>query len=183
MTDTLLIKNGVILAMDAGRRVLEGASLLVRDGRIAAIGADVPAMPPETPCIDAAGMVVMPGLIDTHAHAGHMLTKGLGGDSEDWMTITGRVYAEATDAEFWAAEAALSAAERIKCGTTTAALLFGGGPDIMRTEAPDAANAHLAVIAEMGLREVLAIGPNRLSAKSIYRKYNAKSYDEIAVLP
>ncbi|EYR79280.1 amidohydrolase family protein [Shinella sp. DD12] len=183
MTDILLIKNGVILAMDAGRRVLEGASLLVRDGRIAAIGADVPAMPPETPCIDAAGMVVMPGLIDTHAHAGHMLTKGLGGDSEDWMTITGRVYAEATDAEFWAAEAALSAAERIKCGTTTAALLFGGGPDIMRTEAPDAANAHLAVIAEMGLREVLAIGPNRLSAKSIYRKYNAKSYDEIAVLP
>ncbi|PZR50836.1 MAG: hydrolase, partial [Stutzerimonas stutzeri] len=58
MTDTLLIENGVILTMDAGRRVLEGASLLVRDGRIAAIGADVPAMPPETSRIDAAGMVV-----------------------------------------------------------------------------------------------------------------------------
>jgi 5-methylthioadenosine/S-adenosylhomocysteine deaminase len=41
VTDTLLIENGVILTMDAGRRVLEGASLLVRDGRIAAIGADV----------------------------------------------------------------------------------------------------------------------------------------------
>jgi len=27
----------------------------------------------------------MPGLIDTHAHAGHTLTKGLGSDSEAWM--------------------------------------------------------------------------------------------------
>src|SRR5690606_2167011 len=139
MTGTLLIENGVVLTMDAGRRVLEGASVLVHDGRIATVGAEVPAVPPETLRIDAAGMVVMPGLIDTHAHAGHMLTKGLGGGSEDWMAITGRIYAEATDPEFWAAEAALSAAERIRCGTTTAALLFGGGPDIMRTEAPDAA--------------------------------------------
>ncbi|MEW9613211.1 amidohydrolase family protein [Shinella sp. S4-D37] len=183
MTGTLLIENGVVLTMDAGRRVLEGASVLVQDGRIAAIGAEALAVPPETPRIDAAGMVVMPGLIDTHAHAGHMLTKGLGGGSEDWMAITGRIYAEATDPEFWAAEAALSAAERIKCGTTTAALLFGGGPDIMRTEAPDAAEAHLAAIAAMGLREVLAIGPNRPSARSVYRRHDGKSYDEIAVSP
>ncbi|HSX74920.1 MAG TPA: amidohydrolase family protein [Shinella sp.] len=183
MTGTLLIENGVVLTMDAGRRVLEGASVLVQDGRIAAVGAQAPAAPSETPRIDAASMVVMPGLIDTHAHAGHMLTKGLGGGSEDWMAITGRIYAEATDPEFWAAEAALSAAERIRCGTTTAALLFGGGPDIMRTEAPDAAEAHLAAIAEMGLREVLAIGPNRPSARSVYRRYNEKSYDEITVSP
>jgi 5-methylthioadenosine/S-adenosylhomocysteine deaminase len=97
------------------------------------------------------------------------------------MTVTGRIYAEATDPEFWAAEAALSAAERIKCGTTTAALLFGGGPDIMRSETPEAAEAHLAVIAEMGVREVLAIGPNRPSAASVYRNYHGESYNEIVV--
>ncbi|ANH06985.1 amidohydrolase family protein [Shinella sp. HZN7] len=183
MTTTMLIENGVILTMDAGRRVLDGASVLVHEGRIAAIGTEAPGASPETLRIDAAGMVVMPGLIDTHAHAGHTLTKGLGGDSEDWMTITGRIYAEATDPEFWAAEAALSAAERIRCGTTTAALLFGGGPDIMRTEAPEAAEAHLATIAEMGLREVLAVGPNRPSANSVYRRHQGGSYDEIAVSP
>ncbi|GAA4160945.1 amidohydrolase family protein [Shinella granuli] len=183
MTTTMLIENGVILTMDAGRRVLDGASVLVHDGRIAAIGTEAPGASPETLRIDATGMVVMPGLIDTHAHAGHTLTKGLGGDSEDWMTITGRIYAEATDPEFWAAEAALSAAERIRCGTTTAALLFGGGPDIMRTEAPEAAEAHLAAIAEMGLREVLAVGPNRPSANSVYRRHRGGSYDETAVSP
>ncbi|MGJ7038695.1 cytosine/adenosine deaminase-related metal-dependent hydrolase [Shinella sp. BE166] len=181
MTKTLLIENGVIVTMDAGRRVLERGYVLVEDGRITAIGVETPAVAPEVERIDAAGMVVMPGLIDTHAHAGHMLTKGLGSDSEEWMTVTGRIYAEATDAEFWGAEAALSAAERIKCGTTTAALLFGGGPDIMRSEAPEAAEAHLAAIAEMGVREILAIGPNRPSAASVYRNYHGKLYNDIVV--
>lgn len=183
MAKTLLIENGTVITMDADRRILEGGYVLVEDGRIAAIGEGMVEVPLEAERIDATGMVVMPGLIDTHAHAGHMLTKGLGGDSEEWMTITGRIYAEATDPEFWAAEAALSAAERIKCGTTTAGLLFGGGPDIMRTEAPEAAEAHLAAIAAMGVREVLAVGPNRPSAKSVYRGYDGGSYREIVVSP
>lgn len=183
MTGALLIDNGVIVTMDGGRRVLDGGHVLVEDGRIAAIGEGASPPAERAERIDARGMVVMPGLIDTHAHAGHMLTKGLGGDSEEWMTLTGRIYAQAADPEFWAAEAALSAAERIKCGTTTAALLFGGGPDIMRTEAPDAAEAHLAAVAEMGVREVLALGPNRPSAASIYREHRNGSYKEIAVSP
>ena len=183
MTKALSIENGTIVTMDADRRVLENGHVLVENGRIAAIGEGAPKVPPGAERIDAAGMVVMPGLIDTHAHAGHMLTKGLGSDSEDWMNVTGRIYAEAADPEFWAAEAALSAAERIKCGTTTAGLLFGGGPDIMRTEAPEAAEAHLAAILAMGVREVLAVGPNRPSAKSVYRAYEGASYTQIAVSP
>lgn len=183
MTRPLLIENGTVVTMDGARRVIDGGHVLVEDGRIAVLGGGASPPAPEAERIDAAGMVVMPGLIDTHAHAGHMLTKGLGGNSEDWMTVTGRIYAEATDPDFWAAEAALSAAERIRCGTTTAALLFGGGPDIMRTEAPDAAEAHLAAIAAFGVREVLAVGPNRPSAASIYRAYRNGSYDEVAVSP
>lgn len=183
MKKALLIENGTIVTMDAGRRILGNGYVLVEGDRIAAVGEGMPPEPTDAERIDARGMVVMPGLIDTHAHAGHMLTKGLGNDSEDWMTITGRIYAEATDPEFWAAEAALSAAERIKCGTTTAALLFGGGPDIMRTEAPEAAEAHLAAVADMGVREILAVGPNRPSAKSVYRGHQNGSYNEIAVVP
>ncbi|AOF92672.1 amidohydrolase family protein [Sinorhizobium sp. RAC02] len=183
MKKALLIENGAIVTMDADRRILDKGYVLVEHGRITAVGEGAPMAPADAERIDASGMVVMPGLIDTHAHAGHMLTKGLGGDSEDWMNITGRIYAEATDPEFWAAEAALSAAERIKCGTTTAALLFGGGPDIMRTEAPEAAEAHLAAIAEMGVREILAVGPNRPSAKSVYREHRNGSYNEIIVVP
>ncbi|MBD9372724.1 amidohydrolase family protein [Rhizobium sp. ARZ01] len=183
MTTSLLIENGVVLTMDGNRRILDGGYVLVEDGRIAAIGAGDYPQESRAERIDASGMVVMPGLIDTHAHAGHMLTKGLGTESEDWMSVTGRIYAQATDPEFWAAEAALSAAERIKCGTTTAALLFGGGPDIMRTEAPDAAEAHLAAIAAMGVREVLAVGANRPGHSHVYRQYTQASYGEVAVSP
>ena len=41
-------------------------SLLIRDGKIAAIGGEKPADAQFT--IDAEGCVVTPGLIDTHAH-------------------------------------------------------------------------------------------------------------------
>ncbi|HEV7317872.1 MAG TPA: amidohydrolase family protein [Ensifer sp.] len=183
MTNALLIENAAIITMDPDRRLLERGHILVEDGRIVGIGEGdfVGRGVPQR--IDAIGMVAMPGLIDTHAHAGHTLTKGLGDEVEDWMEVTGRIYATATDPEFWAAEAALSAAERIRCGTTTAALLFGGGPDIMRSEAPDAAEAHLAVVAAMGVREVLAIGPNRTGRDHVYRQYTATSHKDTVVSP
>ncbi|MDB5551188.1 MAG: amidohydrolase family protein [Rhizobium sp.] len=183
MTRPLLIEGGVVVTMDAGRRVLPKGHVLVAEGRIIAVSETAIDAPADAERIDASGMVVMPGLIDTHAHAGHTLTKGLGDDSEQWMNVTGRIYAQATDAEFWAAEAGLSACERIKCGTTTAALLFGGGPDIMRTEDAEAAEAHLAAIADMGLREVLAVGPNRPDSPWPYRKYARGSYTEFEISP
>ncbi|WP_296737641.1 amidohydrolase family protein [Mesorhizobium sp.] len=168
--------------MDAEHRILSRGYVLVEDGRIVAVGEGAPPAA-SAERIDATGMVVMPGFVDTHAHAGHTLTKGLGSESETWMNIAGRIYAEAVDAEFWAAEAALSALERIKCGTTTAALLFGGGPDIMRTEAPEAALAHLTTVADMGAREILAIGPNRPTSDHVYRKYTRDGHAEIRVSP
>ena len=41
--------------------------LLLRDGRIAAIGADL-AVPPDAERIEAGGSLVLPGLVDAHAH-------------------------------------------------------------------------------------------------------------------
>lgn len=183
MMKSLLITNGVVVTMDTDRRILERGHVLIENGRITSIGDRLPETGEAVECIDAADMVVMPGLVDTHAHAGHMLIKGLGTDSDQWMDITGQIYARATDVEFWAAEASLSAFERIRCGTTTAALLFGGGPDIMRTEAPEAAQAHLAALAGMGLREVLAVGPNRPTVPHMYRSFSNGSYTDIAVNP
>ena len=182
MPNALLIENAAIVTMDAARRILGRGYILIEDGRIAAIGDGSFAGETAAERIDAAGMVAMPGLVDTHAHAGHTLTKGLGRDSEDWMSIAGRIYAQATDAEFWGAEAALSAAERIKCGTTTAALLFGGGPDIMRTDV-EAVEAHLAAIAASGVREVLAVGPNRPGLQHVYRNYMQGSYTKVEISP
>jgi imidazolonepropionase-like amidohydrolase len=48
---------------------IEGGTVLVQDGRIAAVGASV-AVPDGVEVVDAAGSWVLPGFIDAHAHVG-----------------------------------------------------------------------------------------------------------------
>ncbi len=50
-----------------GSRVLTGATVIVRDGKIAAVGADV-AIPAGAAVIEGAGHTLLPGLIDSHTH-------------------------------------------------------------------------------------------------------------------
>ena len=59
---SLLIKNGVIITAKEKFK----ADLLVRDGKISAIGLDLPADGAEV--VDATGLLVLPGAIDVHTH-------------------------------------------------------------------------------------------------------------------
>ena len=172
----LLITGGIVITIDGTRRVLADGAVAVVGQSIAAVGpsAEVQQRFPQAKRhIDARGMAVLPGFVDTHAHAGHALVKSLGASGDDWMSITGRIYARAADADFWRAEALLSGIERIKCGTTTTCLLLGGGPDVMRSDDTSAADAHCAAIATLGLREVLAVGVSRPPYPNIYLDWDA----------
>jgi 5-methylthioadenosine/S-adenosylhomocysteine deaminase len=60
-----LIRNGAVITVDQVG-VLPRADVLVRDGRIEAVGPDLSAAGAEI--IDAADMIVMPGFVDTHYH-------------------------------------------------------------------------------------------------------------------
>jgi imidazolonepropionase-like amidohydrolase len=51
-----------------GDRVIERASVIVRSGRIEAVGADLP-IPDGLPVVEASGRTLLPGLIDAHAHS------------------------------------------------------------------------------------------------------------------
>ncbi len=64
MTD-LLLTNARVLDVRAGE-LREAAQILIKDGKIAAIGAGLPAGAADT--IDVGGKVVMPGLCDMHVH-------------------------------------------------------------------------------------------------------------------
>ena len=150
--------------MDPARRVIGNGAVLIRDDRIVAVGAEdeVPAGSGETTLIDATGMLVLPGLIDCHAHAGHGLVKTLGGDQGDlWYNACRQIYTTGSSVEFWEAEALLSALERIKAGVTTGVSYLGGGDSISRTDEPDYAAAHCASVESVGGRSVIAVGPNR----------------------
>ncbi len=60
-----LIKNATVMTVSQG--TLKGVSVLVRDGKIAAIGKDVQAGP-EAEVIDATGKWLTPGIVDCHNH-------------------------------------------------------------------------------------------------------------------
>jgi imidazolonepropionase-like amidohydrolase len=62
---TALIRDATILTVTRG--TIARGSILVRDGKIAEVGPDI-AAPEGVTVIDAAGMVAMPGIIDTHSH-------------------------------------------------------------------------------------------------------------------
>ncbi len=61
----LLIRNATI--MTASHGTIENGSILIRNGKIAAVGKDVKAGP-NAKVIDATGMYVTPGFIDAHSH-------------------------------------------------------------------------------------------------------------------
>jgi cytosine/adenosine deaminase-related metal-dependent hydrolase len=109
--------------------------------------------------IDATKKAVMPGLIDGHAHAGHGLVKTLGGGRGDlWYKACEQIYTVGSTEEFWRAEAALSALERLKCGTTCGVSYLGGGDDIMRTDEPVYGAQHCRAVQQVGIRSFLAAG-------------------------
>jgi len=64
----LLIKNGYIKTM-AGADIENGCLLIGDDGKIAAVGANIPA-PEGAEVIDAMGQLVTPGCVEAHCHIG-----------------------------------------------------------------------------------------------------------------
>lgn len=64
-----LVITGATLIDGTGAPPATGRTIVLRDGRIAAVGADgAVALPPGARVVDAAGKVVMPGLADMHVH-------------------------------------------------------------------------------------------------------------------
>jgi 5-methylthioadenosine/S-adenosylhomocysteine deaminase len=64
----LLIKGGHVVTLDPEIGDLPQGDVLVRNGRIAAVGAGLASRAPGARVLDARGRLVMPGLVDTHRH-------------------------------------------------------------------------------------------------------------------
>lgn len=79
----LLVAGGDVVTMNASRDVLVGGAVLIDGNVIAAVGATsaLAAEHPDATVFDASGCVVMPGLIDAHAHqTGSALGRCCGSD-------------------------------------------------------------------------------------------------------
>lgn len=160
----LIVTGGTVITMDAARRILPQGAVAVTGERIVAVGpaAEIAARYSAARVIDATGKVVMPGMIDVHAHAGHGLIKTMGMEQGNhWEEICGAAYTVGSTPDFWQAEAALAALERLRFGVTTGVSLLGGGDTIMRTDDPAYGAAHCAGVEAVGTRSVVAVGPTR----------------------
>jgi imidazolonepropionase-like amidohydrolase len=65
MAQDLALKGGTVLTISHG--VIENGTVLIRDGKIAAVGTDV-VVPSGVPVIDVSGRFVLPGIVDSHSH-------------------------------------------------------------------------------------------------------------------
>ncbi len=121
---TFLLKNAALLiTMDEGRRQIERGGLLVRDNVIEMVGPSSELPQEADRVIDASGMVVLPGLVNTHHHLYQTLTRALPAvqDAElfDWLVALYPIWAELT-AEAIYVSAQIGLAELMLSGCTTA---------------------------------------------------------------
>jgi len=149
---SVLIEGAVIVTMDPRRRIIEGGSIFVKEGRIARIGGpdSVPGGHRADTVIQAKGMAVLPGLVDTHIHLAQGLLRGCADDLSlvDWLRkrvwplqgcfteADGRVSAE------------ISMLEMLKSGTTSFV-----GVDVVSRYGFD---GIASTVARVGMRGALA---------------------------
>jgi 5-methylthioadenosine/S-adenosylhomocysteine deaminase len=85
----LLITGGTVITMDAQRRVIDDGTVAIRGDSIVAVGsrAEIESRFEALKTIDAHGALIMPGLINGHAHAAMSLFRGLADDLslDDWL--------------------------------------------------------------------------------------------------
>lgn len=173
----LIITNACVVTVDAARRIIPDGAVAISHGHILAVGptADILRDHSAPQVIDATGKVMLPGLIDVHAHAGHGLIKTLGMEQDKrWEEICGEVYTTASPPDFWYAEARLAALERLRFGVTCGVSLLGGGDTIMRTDDPAHGSAHCEGVADIGTRSVVAVGPTRVPHPRTYAGRDAQ---------
>jgi cytosine/adenosine deaminase-related metal-dependent hydrolase len=162
MTD-LLLHNGLVVSMDAGRRVLAETSVAIHGGRIIDVGpaAAIRAAHQPVKTIDCTRKAILPGMVDLHGYLGGSLLKSVGAslDGASRRKMLDSVLPDATDEEWWEVEAQLSALERLKLGTTCMFSMMGGNGT--RTDDVVFAQTAARQLERIGLRTRIGVGPAR----------------------
>jgi len=125
----LLVSGGTVITMDAGKRVMEDGAVAVRGDTIVAVGPrqEIESRYEPARTINAQGKIVMPGLINSHAHAAMSLFRGLADDLslDDWLRkFIFPAEARNVTEDFAAWGTKLSLLEMLRGGITTYADMY-----------------------------------------------------------
>lgn len=149
--DEILIRNAYVMTMDTALGDLRSADVHVRGGGIAAVGPGLSA--PGATVIDGTGMIVLPGLVETHWHLWTTLLRSMAGDRPErgYFPTSRTLGSYYTPADMYVS-ARLAAAEAIHSGIT----FVHDWCHNVRT--PEHARSDLRALREMGLRARFSYG-------------------------
>ncbi len=157
----IALTNGKLYTIENG--IIEQGTILIDDGKIAAVGADT-AIPADAQIIDVEGRMVTPGFIDAHTHIGidEEIHQPMGDDCNE-MTEPNTAELRAMDAINYRD---LSFQDALKAGITTvmitpgSANVFGGLVAVMKTAGKT--YKDMLVNGEAGLKMAFGENPKRV---------------------
>lgn len=116
----LIIRDGMLVTMNARRDVYKG-DLVIMNGRIITLGADMTVPPVQADSLDASGCLVVPGFVQAHVHTVQTLARGHAEDLEllPWLRDKIWPYEAALDEGAVRAAVALGCTELLRGGTTS----------------------------------------------------------------
>lgn len=128
LADTIAITGGTVHTVGA-KGTLENATVLIRDGKIAAVGVDV-AVPSDATVIDASGQVVAPGFMHSNSMLG--LSEISAVKSTNAHSARNTDFGAAFDVEYGLNYRSVVIADNRRQGLTQAVTLPSGSGDIFR---------------------------------------------------
>lgn len=131
----LLIVGGTVLTMEPDSEPIVDGAIAVADGRIAAVGLaeNLLEHAPTGEVVNATGCLVLPGLVNTHAHLAMTLLRGLADDLPLMSWLENHIWPaerEHMDREAVRLGTELSVAEHLLGGVTTTADMYFFGNDV-----------------------------------------------------
>lgn len=150
------------MTQDPSRSVLRDASVYVEDGRIAEVGKKTHQEADQV--IDADGMILLPGLVNTHTHAPMVILRGYADDMplQEWLSE--RIWKVepnmTSETCYWGAM--LACLEMIASGTTTFNDMYFSVEDVARA------------VDKSGMRAILSSLILEISPDAKFHRENAR---------
>ena len=155
MAEGAIALTGARLVTMNGDEVIEQGDLVMRDGRIAALGpSGSVTIPSDAERVDVSGATIIPGMIDTHKHATREANGVLSQNS--WELAVNLAYGITTGLEpSGRPEAVFTMAEGVEAGLRTGTRMYSTGPAIsIGVDSPEHAQHEVNRIVSYGAKSI-----------------------------
>jgi 5-methylthioadenosine/S-adenosylhomocysteine deaminase len=163
----IIIRDGLFLTMEQneeGMKPLRG-NMIIQAGRIRSIGSDVPEIYATDEVVQGSNKLYLPGLVNTHGHAGMSLLRGMKDD------VSLQVWLQQY---MWPAEAKFKA-EDVRAGTMLAILEMVKGGTTSFLDMYDHMDQVALAVEQTGMRACLTRGAIGLCSDELQRSKLAEA--------